>query len=76
MTSGQFGNRVIGIKIFFHLSRPCLHAYPKSCTNCARRQKFYKMHFWKRLVEINSLSILLRDNREHHHFIVDEYNSV
>ena len=37
------------------------------------RDKPHEMHFWERLIEEDSLSVLLRDNREHNHFILKVY---
>ena len=34
------------------------------------------MNLGNRLIQKDSLSIVLRDNREHDHFILDEYNTL
>ena len=75
MTCGQFGNSPRGIKVsVIQSGRAFIFKRIPRVVKTAG-QKFYKMHFWKRLIEINSVSILLRDNSEHNHFILDEYNA-
>ena len=75
MTCGQFGNSPRGIKVsVIQSDRAFIFKRIPRVVKTAG-QKFYKMHFWKRLIEINSVSILLHDNSEHNHFILDEYNA-
>ena len=37
------------------------------------RDKSHKMHFWERLIEEDSCTVFLSDNRDHNHFILNVY---
>ena len=40
------------------------------------RYQFHEMYLGNRLIQIDSLSIVLCDNREHDHFILNEYDTL